>query len=158
MSDAGAILYRDEIEKFLESQGVAAIPERRSFGHDAFACFTEEFIAGDFAHGLSGFQFRLKIEAYDAASNSCYDDTEDACFYARWVFRQAKDKPPGCSLAVGHFFFLKNPDDLTSLHSRMFFIVRENGELRLVVYEPQSNTIVEFTRAQAATCYTYEVK
>lgn len=115
---------------------------------------TREWIRADFSRGLTAFQFQMGIDKWVAETNDCDKFATAATFYAKWLSHSSPNRNVRASLAFGELHYSRESDGRA--HAINFFIVNE-GELKLVFYEPQNHKIVNLTKGEQFSVFFWRL-
>ena len=108
---------------------------------------TKQWINEKFTPFYSDFLFKYSLNTYYEDKNNCNKYTQYALTCGHILFKNEKDSTSG-ALAIGQFRYFKGLDR----HSIIFFIVNDNGENKLLFYEPQIQQLITLTEEQLRLC------
>lgn len=116
---------------------------------------TREWIKTEFSRGLTAFQFQMGIDKWVAESNDCDKFVAAATFYAKWLSHSSPNRNVRASLAFGEIHYIRDRDG--TAHAINFFIINENGELKVVFYEPQDRRIVQLSDREQFSAFFWRL-
>lgn len=116
---------------------------------------TREWIRSDFSRGLTAFQFQMGIDKWVAESNDCDKFATATTFYAKWLSHSSPNRNIRASLACGEIHYVREKDQQS--HVINFFIVKDESELKIVFYEPQTHKIVFLTKSETFSVYFWRL-
>ncbi len=110
------------------------------------------WILTEFSIAWNSLQKFLNIKDWRAETNDCDDFARGAAFLAQVLHARHKFET---GLAIGEFYF--NSDVMKGPHAINFFIYKENEELKLGFYEPQTYLECQLTDMERAKCFYWRI-
>lgn len=108
-----------------------------------------EYITNQFSQNLKGFFFSLNSQGWKEQENDCDDFALGACFLMNFLHHNTVDKIRNTGIAFGEFYYIREQG---GGHAINVAIVKDNLEVKVVFYEPQTYSIVTLTQKEIESC------
>lgn len=115
---------------------------------DRYMLPAKSWIAGEFAEALQWDQEKLGLSRYVYSKNNCNKFARHAKDFADRC-HLATESPDDTALAFGEFWYVT---DAGPGHCINCAVCRENAELELVFFEPQSCRLVNLSKKEISLC------
>lgn len=112
----------------------------------------KNWILTEFSISWNSLQKFLEIKEWNDETNDCDDFARGAAFLAQTLHSRHKLKT---GLAFGEFYF--HSDVVKGPHAINFFFYKENEELKLGFYEPQTYLECQLTEIERAKCFYWRI-
>lgn len=147
------IISPTTIEQVREKFGI--MPENKRILDDEYVLVTKKWVEEVFSPAFKHFLSATKNWLYAAEKNDCDDFSEDARYFARLLHRLS-NKAFRKGLAFGIYTYNR---DAGGGHAINFFITRDDNTNTYVIYfyEPQTQSIVELSQQERASCLDFLV-
>jgi len=103
---------------------------------------------------FSDFLFKYNITKYKDFSNDCTKFVSYGLTCGYILFNKEGNAPVDTSLAIGEYSYIHWS---MVIHSIIIFAVNDNGQIKLVFYEPQYQKIIELDKEQIEACVDWSI-
>lgn len=135
------------IEAFLFSQGIS--PNSVFLPDSEYALPAADWISSEFHPAWIAFRDSM-LGMYEAEDTDCDDFALGASFFAKYLHRKTKGRPPGTALAFGEFWYTPAAG---GGHAINLAVCRDQAtNLFLVFYEPQLAQTIRLSQTEIQSC------
>lgn len=136
-----------EINAMMDSIG--AVTDKAFFADDKYALPSESWLINDYSTALYDFLLSFKSSKYVDSENDCDNYSTLAFSFAQVLHHNTPQKIKKTALAVGEFWYASLARG--GVHAINVVMVWDNQiGYKLIFYEPQTQQVVELTKAEIA--------
>jgi len=146
------VLTPKEVISFLLKKDIFA--QKYGIADSKYNLPSRSWVFNEFATSLKSVLSYFKTSVWMNENNDCDNFAICAAWLAQTLHSNT-NKFSGTGLAIGEFFY--KSELLKGLHAINFAIIKEDGELKLVFFEPQTGEELNLSMEERMSCYFWRI-